>query len=635
MAVARRAHDQRAAANVDERMLGGLVVVERIAGRVLGVPLDESVVRIQRQHRGDVEIVAGTILLVVVGTGVAGAPVGEVEPRIERAGLPDRAAPGLPCLVGVEPGGFGLLVGIAVVASGRVRAPYLLAGVELGGVERAADAVLGPCRADDGEVANDQGRHGERLGDRRVVDLAFPQQLARLLVDAMHAPVERDRDDAVPPQRDSAVVDAAAGDVARPHLVDLRIVLPHEVGAIAAAHVDLVDRAPAVRDVEEPILGDRRALEPRRRIAAALRRHLTAEQPHHLGRQVLDVGAVDLAQVGKAMGRIIAVDHRPVLRLGVGVLQPRLSHVAGHGRRREGKQGRRGHRSGYRRTTTMGIHGTLSYTRSWMARHLPTLAWTLAWLLVAGAAAQVPAPAVGEKEAAFLTGRSNDCPACALEGADLQRRELKGANLERAVLGAANLYLANLEGANLKGADLEGANLSRSNLRGADLSDATISYANLYLADGTGAKFNGTYAVEAILIRMRLQRATFENAKLIDSDFRNASVGGAVFRNAYLGGSRFDQVNLGRLDMRGANLEVADLPFATMRGTNLEGVNLKEADLYGADLTDANLKAANLTNARLLGATAIGTNFEGAIIAGTILPGGEQAPGGEPLPPAP
>src|SRR5687767_11918935 len=99
--------------------------------------------------------------------------------------------------------------------------------------------------------------------------------------------------------------------------------------------------------------------------------------------------------------------------------------------------------------------------------------------MATAAAAQAPP---GEPEAAFLAGRSTDCPRCNLEGADLQRREMKGANLAGAVLGAANLYLANLENANLRGADLEGANLSRANLRGADLSESTLSYVNLYLA---------------------------------------------------------------------------------------------------------------------------------------------------------
>ena len=163
--------------------------------------------------------------------------------------------------------------------------------------------------------------------------------------------------------------------------------------------------------------------------------------------------------------------------------------------------------------------------------------------------------------------------------------------------------------------------------RGADLSDATISNVNLYLADGTGAKFERTYGTQAILIRTRLQRATFENAKLIDTDFRNASLGGANFRNAYLGGARFDQVNLGRLDMRGANLEVADLPYATMRGVNLEGANLTDADLWGADLTDANLRGATLNNTRLEGATTTDTVFDGATMLGTVLPNGDVTPG--------
>src|SRR5205807_10284768 len=123
------------------------------------------------------------------------------------------------------------------------RAPRLLAGVEIGGVDIAADAELAARRADDRDVADDQRRDGERLTQRRVGDLALPHDLAGRLVGSDQTAVERDRDHLVLPQRDAAVVHAAAGDVARPGAIGAGVHLPLEHAATAAADVDRVDRA--------------------------------------------------------------------------------------------------------------------------------------------------------------------------------------------------------------------------------------------------------------------------------------------------------------------------------------------------------------------------------------------------------
>ena len=68
--------------------------------------------------------------------------------------------------------------------------------------------------------------------------------------------------------------------------------------------------------------------------------------------------------------------------------------------------------------------------------------------------------------------KTNKCPKCDLQGANLQR-----ANLQYAFLKGANLEGANLEGANLKGTILQEANLHRVNLQGAKLDRTSINIA--------------------------------------------------------------------------------------------------------------------------------------------------------------
>src|SRR5258708_38105280 len=112
----------------------------------------------------------------------------------------------------------GLVAGFAG-ARDRVGAPRRLAGVEIGRLDEAADAEFAAGGADDSKVADDQRRNGQRLADGGVGDLALPGDFAGRLVDREHAAIKRDGNHLVLPQRDAAVVDAAAGDIAGPGAV--------------------------------------------------------------------------------------------------------------------------------------------------------------------------------------------------------------------------------------------------------------------------------------------------------------------------------------------------------------------------------------------------------------------------------
>src|SRR5262249_6603016 len=160
----------------------------------------------------------------------------------------------LPALLAVLP---GLVAGLAGTRDG-VGAPELLAGVEVGRVDIAADAELAAGRAHDRDVADHERCQCDRLSHGGGGDLALPNFLSPRLVYRKYPPVERDRDDLVLPQRHAAVVDAAAGDVAGPGAVDLRIEAPANRAFAAARDVDGIDPAPAVGHIHHAVLDDRR-----------------------------------------------------------------------------------------------------------------------------------------------------------------------------------------------------------------------------------------------------------------------------------------------------------------------------------------------------------------------------------------
>ena len=83
--------------------------------------------------------------------------------------------------------------------------------------------------------------------------------------------------------------------------------------APAAAHVDRVDRAPAVGDVHHAVLDDRRALQIAELVAAAALE--AAERDAERQLEVLDVVGVDVLERREAVAGEVAVMQQPVLRL--------------------------------------------------------------------------------------------------------------------------------------------------------------------------------------------------------------------------------------------------------------------------------------------------------------------------------
>ena len=234
----------------------------------------------------------------------------------------------------MPPALLAVLPGLALWLPGtgdRVGAPSSLAGVEVGGLDEAANAVFAASGADNGEIANDQRRNGQRLTQSGIDDLALPHDLAGRLVDGEHSPVQRDRDHLVLPQRNAAVVDAAAGDVTRPGPIGAGIHFPFDDAFLAAGDVDGIHRPPAVGCIEDAILDQGRRFEIAEGIASAA---LEAAQRHRERRpKVLDGVGVDISELGEAMALIIAVMENPVLGLALRIERALLGHVGGVGRR--------------------------------------------------------------------------------------------------------------------------------------------------------------------------------------------------------------------------------------------------------------------------------------------------------------
>src|SRR5215510_613629 len=107
--------------------------------RELIMPTELTGVGVKRDDRRGVEVVAFAFRTVVIGSGVTGAPVHQVEFRIVGARHPDRAAAMLPRFrIGATPRAVTRILG----AGSRIEAPDLLSALHIVGIDETADAVL-------------------------------------------------------------------------------------------------------------------------------------------------------------------------------------------------------------------------------------------------------------------------------------------------------------------------------------------------------------------------------------------------------------------------------------------------------------------------------------------------------------
>jgi uncharacterized protein YjbI with pentapeptide repeats len=225
-----------------------------------------------------------------------------------------------------------------------------------------------------------------------------------------------------------------------------------------------------------------------------------------------------------------------------------------------------------------------------------------------------------DPRAAFLAGRTKDCPGCDLGDADLRRRDLGDANLAGANLAGAVLHRANLRRVDLTGAVLTGANLNRANLAGAKLRGAKLGSAMLYRVDATRADFTGADFQDALMGKAIFAFTNLTQAKLDFTDLGEARLTDANLVGASLTSAYMPLAVMFRADLSGAVADNANLAEAGLRGARLAGTSLREADLFSADLTGADLSAANFTGAHLLSAHLGDTNQTGTVFTGARMP---------------
>ena len=279
--------------------LDGVPVVDVVGGE-LEVPRHLAGVAVEGEHRVGVEVVAQPHLAAVVGAGVAGAPVDEVQLGVVRAGDPGRR-PARPPRV-AQP---RAVVGVVGPGNG-VGAPLALAALGVVGVEEAADAELAAGDARHHPVLHDERRRRLAVAAPVVGHLGVPDEVAAARVDGHEVGVEGAHVEGVAEDGDAAVVAPAA---------DAQVVGQRVLVAPVRAPGRRVHRGQVARrlgDEHHPVDDERGRLG-----AVEL-----ADAVGPLQLEVGDVRPVDLVEAAEALAVEGAAVHQPVVRLVGGREQP-------------------------------------------------------------------------------------------------------------------------------------------------------------------------------------------------------------------------------------------------------------------------------------------------------------------------
>ena len=264
-----------------------------VVRRELEVPPHLARVAVQREHRVGVQVVAQPHLAAVVGAGVAGAPVDEVELGIVRAGDPGRRPAGAPRVAQPR-----LVVGM-IGPRNRVRPPRAFAGLRVVRVEEPADAELPARDARHHPVLDDERRRGLAVAAPVIRHLRVPHQVARARVDGDQVRVERAHVERLAQDGDAAVVPPAA---------DAQVVRQGMLVAPERPSGRGVDR----RHVARRLGDEHHAVDHQRGRLGPVE---LADVVGPLQFQVGHVGTVYLVETREALAVERAVVHQPVVRL--------------------------------------------------------------------------------------------------------------------------------------------------------------------------------------------------------------------------------------------------------------------------------------------------------------------------------
>src|SRR5438132_11521872 len=267
---------------IEEHDRAGRVVVPDVVVDLLEVPDVLAGLRLQRDHRRAVQVVALAHRAVVIRPAVAGCEVEEAELRIERGRVPDRGAAAHRMVGAGRPG----LAATLPRPGQRVPAPLDLAGlgVQRGDAPTHAELAARDAAVHEALVVEWRARDGVAV--LPLLDGRLPLHLAGLHVQRDDVRVELTEVEQPLAHGETAVDPAAAhgGDL----LVDPGPVLPEDLARLGVQREDVV----VARDhVHDPVLDEVRGLE---RVLAADAGALQARHPGAL--ELLDVRGVDLGQ---------------------------------------------------------------------------------------------------------------------------------------------------------------------------------------------------------------------------------------------------------------------------------------------------------------------------------------------------
>src|SRR5207237_26930 len=181
---------------------------ERIVRRELIVPFDLAGLRLERQDRAGVQIVARTHRR-IERPRVADAPINRVQLRVIGAGDPCRSATELPGIA--FPGVAAGLLG----AGYRVGPPQALARLWIPTIDEPAGPELRAGNARDDNAVRDERSHGHRIAFLDVGRFLTPQFLAGLHVECNDVGVERGAEKLAVVNRTTAIDNAATDDARR------------------------------------------------------------------------------------------------------------------------------------------------------------------------------------------------------------------------------------------------------------------------------------------------------------------------------------------------------------------------------------------------------------------------------------
>ena len=216
------------------------------------MPFQPPALRVERDDRVRVQIVARTIVADQIGRRIPRRPVQRVELRIVGAGQPRRGA--------------GMRDALALPRLRRAlarrrrgpEAPRFLPRLLVERRDEAAHAFVAARRAGDDQIAEGERRAGGVVVLMPVGHLRVPQQRAGEAVEADDVRMIGDHEHAIAGDRDAAI--DAAGRVADEPLGARPLVVPDLAARAGVERVALV----RARHVHHPADDDRRHLQPRR-----------------------------------------------------------------------------------------------------------------------------------------------------------------------------------------------------------------------------------------------------------------------------------------------------------------------------------------------------------------------------------